>query len=311
MIQLYQTRNQKLQTIAEVEMGCWVNIIDPTLEERRWIHQHTPIVEDEYLVEALDADEQSRVEREDDYLLIVLRIPHFRGLEEDMPFTTLPLMVIVSEHNIYTICKEENAIIQEFVKQRIRGFNTTKKNKFLLQLMFKTASKYLLHLRNINKMVEKLEDELENSLRNKELMELLKYEKALIYYTASLKANEAMMQRLNRLRIFKAYEEDEELLEDVLIENSQAIEMTNITQNILTHMTEAYSSIINNNVNYVIKFLTLMTICLSIPTLITSFYGMNIPLPYQDSPNAIWVVLGISLVSIAATIYFFRRKQWF
>ena len=181
----------------------------------------------------------------------------------------------------------------------------------MLLLLWKTANRYLLHLRNINKIVEELEDELENSLQNKEIMALLKYEKALIYYTTALKSNEAMMERLKRMLIFRAYEEDMELLEDVLIENLQAIEMTNISQNILAQMTEAYSSIINNNMNNVIKFLTLVTICISLPTLISSFYGMNISLPGQDSDKAFFAIIAISVGMVLATILFFRKKRWF
>lgn len=312
MVQIFQTRKGLLQELDQLILpnGSWVNIIDPSAEERKWIIENTPIIE-EYLTEALDLDEQSRVEREDDCLLIVIRIPHFKGIESDMPFTTVPILIVIAQNQIFTICKEDNIIVQEFIKQRIRGFSTGKKNKFLLQFMLKTASKFLVHLRNINKNVEALEDELENSLRNKELMALLKYEKVLIYYTTALKTNEAMMERLQRMRIFAAYEEDEELLEDVLIENKQAMEMTNITQKVLAQMTGAYSSIINNNVNYVIKFLTLVTICLSIPTLLASLYGMNIPLPGQQSENAIFYMLSISIVFIAFTVLFFKMKKWF
>jgi magnesium transporter len=310
MIQLFQTSKSQLYEVEALGDSTWVNIVDPTFEEREWIEKNCPLVL-EYLTDSLDIDELSRVEKEDDYLLVVIRLPHFRGVEHDTPFTTIPLMIFLTDSMTITICKEENVIIQEFIKERVKGFSTGKKNKFLLQLMLKTASKYLLHLRNINKIVERLEDELESSLRNREIMELLKYEKALIYYTTALQANGAMMERLRRLRIFAAWEEDDDLLEDVMIENQQAIQMTNISIRVLGQMMEAYSSVINNNMNNVMKTLTFVTICLAIPTLFASLYGMNIPLPGQESGNAFYVVLGSSSLIIAGVYALFKRVRWF
>jgi len=310
MIQLFQTQKTQLQEVEQLADGVWINIVDPTYEERSWIEENSPLVA-EYLSDSLDLDELSRVEKEDDYLLVVIRLPHFRGVEHDSPFTTIPLLIILTEQNIYTICKEENVILQEFIRERIKGFSTAKKNKFLLQLMFKTAGKYLLHLRNINKIVERLEDELENSLRNREIFELLKYEKALIYYITALQANGAMMERLRRLRIFNAFEDDEDLLEEVMIENQQAIQMTNITTRVLGQMMEAYSSVINNNMNNVMKTLTFVTICLAIPTLFASLYGMNVPLPFAEQSAAFWVIGAMSLVLVSVVFILFKKMRWF
>ncbi len=310
MIQLFQTIKTQLNEVSTLAEGVWINIVDPTLEERNWIEENAPLVA-EYLSDSLDLDELSRVEKEDDYLLVVIRLPHFRGVEHDSPFTTIPLLIIQTETNIFTICKEENVIIQEFIRERIKGFSTAKKNKFLLQLMFKTAGKYLLHLRNINKIVERLEDELESSLRNREIFELLKYEKALIYYMTALQANGAMMERLRRLRIFSSFEEDEDLLEEVMIENQQAIQMTNITTRVLGQMMEAYSSVINNNMNNVMKTLTFVTICLAIPTLFASLYGMNVPLPFAETTTAFWFILTLSASLVLVVFIMFRRLRWF
>ena len=310
MIQLFQTQQSKLQEVELLHEGDWVNVVDPTYEERTWLEQNCPFVLD-YLTDSLDSDELARVEKEDDYLLVVIRLPHFRGVEHDTPFNTLPLLVFLTEQHFITLCKEENVIIQEFIRERVRGFNTAKRNRFLLQLMLKTAGKFLVHLRNINKIVEQLEDELENSLRNREIMELLRYEKALIYYTTALQSNGAMMERLRRLRIFSAFEEDEDLLEDVLIENQQAIEMTGVSVRVLGQMMEAYSSIINNNMNNVMKTLTLVTIGLAIPTLFASLYGMNVRLPMQNSSLAFGMVILSSFAIMALVYWFFRRIRWF
>jgi len=299
MIRIDKNLEGQLKELQHPEVGCWINITGSDPTDREWIEQNLGEIS-ESLIDFQDVDEMSRVEKEDDYLTIILRIPHFSGVDSDKPFVTIPLVIILTEELIITACTEESVIISEFVKGRVKGAATVKRNRFLLLLLLKTANRYLLHLRNINKIVEELEDELENSLQNKEIMALLKYEKALIYYTTALKSNEAMMERLKRMLIFRAYEEDMELLEDVLIENLQAIEMTNISQNILAQMTEA-----------VIKFLTLVTICISLPTLISSFYGMNITLPGQDSDKAFFAIIAFSVVMVLATILFFRKKRWF
>ena len=310
MIQLFQTKNTQLTEITTIDDGCWINIVDPTPAERDWIDQNHPLIS-EYLSDSLDIDELSRVEKEDDYLLVVMRLPHYRGIEHDVPFTTIPLLILLTQHEFITICKEENVILQEFIKERVKGFSTAKRYKFLLQMMLKTATRYLLHLRNINKIVERLEDELETSLRNKELIELLKYEKALIYYTNALRNNETMMERMRRMRIFSAFEEDEELLEDVIIENRQAIEMTSITQRILAQMSDAFSSVINNNMNNIMKTLTLVTICIAIPNLIASFYGMNVKLPGTESSSVFYVVIGMSLMLVIGLVIYFKKRNWF
>jgi magnesium transporter len=264
----------------------------------------------EYLTDSLDQDELSRVEKESDYLLVVLRIPHFRGMEYDIPFITLPLLIMQTEQFTITLCKDENAILQEFIRDRVRGFTTNKKDTFLLQILLKTATKFLTHLRNINKVVEKLEDELENSLKNKEIVGLLQYEKTLIYYTTALQTNGTMMERLRRLRHF-SYEEDVDLLEDVQIENQQALQMTTVSIRIMGQMMEAFSSVINNNMNNVMKTLTFVTICLAIPTLFASLYGMNIPLPYAQTETAFWGLLGLSGAMISVVFLLFRRMRWF
>lgn len=310
MIQIYITEKAQLKELKDIEIGSWINIIDPNPEERKWIDTTFPALS-EYIIDSLDLDEQARVEREDEFTMIIMRIPHFKGIEEDDPFVTLPLLVFMMDDYFITICKEENIILQEFIKERIKGFNTFKKNTFLLQLMLKTASKFLVHLRNINKIVQKLEDELEDSLRNKELIALLRYEKALIYYTTALKSNEAMLERLRRIRLFKQYEEDEELLEDVIIDNKQAIEMVNISQKVLNQMMNAFSSVINNNMNNVMKFLTFVTICIAIPTLLASMYGMNVPLPGQNSDDAFFYMLLISSILVLIVVLYFKQKKWF
>jgi magnesium transporter len=219
--------------------------------------------------------------------------------------------VIQNNDYFITITKEDNVIVNEFENNRVKNLHTQKHYRFLLLILLKTATKFLAHLREINKTVDQIEDDLQLSMRNQDIFDLLKYQKVLIYYTTALKSNELMMARLNRLQLLRTYEEDEELFQDVVTEFQQAIEMTNIANNILLQMTSAYASIINNNMNKIIKTLTLITIVLYVPTLIASFFGMNVPLPGQNSGAAFSWILGISLTLSAAILFIFMRRRWF
>lgn len=276
----------------------------------KYLLDEFPIAED-YINYPLDIDEKARIERDEDAFFMLVRVPHFIGLKEEIPFTTIPVGLIVTKENIISICKEDNVIIDEFENGRIKDINPAKRYRFMLQILQKTANKFLTHLREINKIVDGLEDKLQVSMRNKELQELLKYQKILVYYTTALKSNELMLERLQRAGLFQNYSDDAELLEDVIIEFQQAIEMTNISNNILTQMMGAYASIINNNMNIVIKFLTIITITISIPTLIASLYGMNVPLPGHDNPMMFHIILGTCLTLCFGVVWFFWKRRWF
>jgi len=299
-----------LEEIPKPEPGCWINVVDPSDEELEWLLKEFPFTE-EYLYDPLDIDEKARAERDEDVLFTLIKIPHFQGKKDAAPFITIPLGVIMNNDYIVTITKEENIIVQEFVNNRVKNLNTSKHYRFLLLILLKTATKFLMHLREINKTVDQIEDDLQLSMRNQDIFDLLKYQKVLIYYTTALKSNELMMARLNRLQLLRMYEEDEELFQDVVTEFQQAIEMTNIANNILLQMTSAYASIINNNMNKVIKTLTLITIVLYVPTLIASFFGMNVPLPGGNSPNSYLVIIGISLLISIGILITFMRRRWF
>jgi len=310
MINIFRTNNRRLEEIRTPEPGCWINAVDPTEDELNWLVKEFPFTE-EYLYDPLDIDEKARAERDEDVLFTLIKIPHFQGKKDEAPFVTIPLGVIMNNDYIVTIAKEENVIIQEFENNRVKGLNTAKHYRFLLLILLKTATKYLMHLREINKTVDQIEDDLQYSMRNQDIFDLLKYQKVLIYYTTALKSNELMMARLNRLQLIRTYEEDEELFQDVMTEFQQAIEMTNIANNILMQMTTAYASIINNNMNKIIKTLTLITIVLYVPTLIASFFGMNVQIPGQHNPNAFSLILGVSLVLSAVILFVFLRRRWF
>lgn len=293
----------------EASPGSWINVVNPKPEEILKL-QSLGFPAD-YLTYPLDLDERARVERENGELLIVLRIPEFQGVSADIPYTTIPLGIILTEEYILTICKHDSIILQEFASGRVRGLSTAKRQRFVLRLLLSTANKYLSYLREITKVVEALEDQLQLSTRNKEVLELLKYQKSLTYFTTALKSNELMMERLQRNQLFKSFPEDEDLLEDVLTENQQAIEMTNITSNILSSMMDAFASIISNNQNAIMKFLAAITIVLSLPTMIASFYGMNVALPLGQHPFAFPIVVALAILTVMSVAYLFVKRDWF
>ncbi len=290
--------------------GCWINLIDPTTDEIDSIKALG--VPSDFLTYALDLDERPRTEKEDDgTTLIMLSIPFFQGEKFDVPFSTIPLGIILTDSMVITVCKKNNVIMDELLRTRSKGISTAKRVRFILRILLITATQYLSYLREINHTVELVEDRLQASMRNKEVMELLKYQKSLVYFTTALRSNELMMERLKKTPLFHRYEEDEDLLEDVLTENQQAIEMVGIASNILSSMMDAFASIISNNLNVVMKFLASMTIVLSIPTIVTSYFGMNVDLPLQQNPLAFLWIIAILVVLSMVVIFIFIRRDWF
>jgi magnesium transporter len=308
MVTIYKSAEQGLSMLTEPIDGCWINAVNPTSDEVHWL-QGLGIPQD-YITYPLDVDERARTERENGELLIVLRVPYFNGHSADIPYTTLPLGIILTGRYLVTVCKRENDIINEFASGKMKNLATGKRLRFVLRLLLNAATRYLAHLREINHHVESLEDQLQLSTRNKEVLELLKYQKSLTYFTTALKSNELMMERLQRSQIFKAYPEDEDLLEDVITENQQAIEMTNIASNILSGMMDAFASIISNNLNTVMKFLASITIVVSLPTIIFSYYGMNVNLPFGEHPLAFVLTLAAAILISAGVVIIFVRRDW-
>jgi len=309
MITIYKSQESGLITLTEPTHGSWINAVSPTLEEITWLESLN--IPQDYITYPLDLDERPRTERENGELLIVLRIPVFQGHDVDVPYTTIPLGIILNGQYVVTICKMGNDIVQEFTTGRVRSLATGKRNRFVLRILLNTANRFLIYLREINKVVDALEDQLQRSTRNKEVLALLKYQKSLTYFTTALKANELMMERLHRSQFFRTYPDDEDLLEDVITENQQAIEMTNISSNILSSMMDAFASIIKNNLNAVMKFLASVTIVLSVPTMIASFFGMNVHIPMEDQPVAFLAIILMSVATSLFIAYIFVKRDWF
>jgi len=307
MLTFIKSTEQGLQVLEHFVNGCWVNVIDPTAAEISQLEEWG--VHPDYVQYSLDIDEMARTERDEDYTFILLRIPFDNGAAADVPYITLPLGILLLNNCVVTICKQETEVIRLLRNGKYRGLKTAKRYRFALYIMLETATRYLSLLRQINKTTETIEDQLEKSTRNREVLELLKYQKCLTYFATALRSNEVMMERLRRMQMFNQYEEDQELLEDVLTENQQAIQMVNIATEILAGLMDAFASIISNNLNSVMKALAALTIALNMPTIVASFYGMNVKLPGEGQPLAFLVVIGISITLTALAMFIFYKRD--
>jgi magnesium transporter len=310
MLTYYRSIGGKLQPADGYVVGGWIHATAPSAEELARVSRETGLDLD-YLSYPLDPDERSRFEREDGQLLIIMQTSYRLGEDSDIPYDTVPLGILHTDHCLVTVCALDNPVVNDVVSGLVRRVSTAKKNRLTLQLFLRNAQRFLIDVRQINKRVDAIEDRMETATRNKELMDLLKLEKSLVYFITGLKANEAMMERVKRDRIFEMYEEDSDLLDDVLIENLQAIEMASIASNILTSMAGAFASIISNNVSQLVKALTVTTIMIAIPTLVTSVFSMNVPLPFAETPGSLWLVLGIAVALAGSISLLFYRWRVF
>jgi magnesium transporter len=312
MINFYKTSEGELTKLDSPVTGSWINAADPTPEEIAFLTEEIEIFPD-LINYSLDLDEMARIERDDDegYTFILLRIPHFQGENVDVPYATIPLGIIIVGGVVVTVCRHETDILKPLLNGKYRGLKTGKRYRFVLYLFLEAAIRYLNHLRDINKATEALEDQLQKSTRNREVLELVKYQKSLTYFATALRSNEVMMERVQRMKLFNQYDEDADLLEDVLTENQQAIQMTSIATEILSGMMDAFASIISNNVNSVMKLLTALTIVVSMPTIVSSFFGMNVSIPYGNHPLAYLGILGLTIIMTVAITFIFYKRDWF
>ncbi len=328
MLKCYLTVNEELTVVRDqLEKGAWINLISPTEEELAEIATKLGIIPD-MLRAALDEEERSRIEVDEGQMLILINIPVETDGSSNLSYDTVPLGIVVTENHLITVCLRENPLLGEFELNRSRSFYTFKKTRFVLQILFKTATYYLRYLKQIAKKSDEIEGQLHRSMQNEELFKLLNLEKSLVYFTTSLRANGIVMEKLLRSQlkaqalkvdpdtvltsqILKMYPDDEDLLEDVITENKQAIEMCETHSVILSGMMDAFASIISNNLNIVMKFLTSVTIVLALPTMVASFFGMNVAVPLQHSPWAFILIMLGSLALCGIGILLLRRKNMF
>ena len=300
MIRIFKTEDGAMHEKEEMQPGCWIALTNPTASEIIDIAD-TYQIDPDHLRAPLDEEERSRIEVEDEYTLILVDIPSIEERNGKDWFVTIPLAIITTKDVLITVCLEETPVLTSFMDGRVRDFHTFMKTRFILQILYKNATQFLQYLRIIDKKSEVIERKLHQSQKNEELIELLELEKSLVYFTTSLRSNEVVLEKLLRIEKIKKYPEDTDLLEDVIVENKQAIEMCNIYSGILSGTMDAFASIISNNLNIVMKILTSITILMAIPTMVSSFYGMNVeglPFPVFWMPILLSVVLTI-LVAIA------------
>ena len=306
MIEYYKTVNGRVRPVDETEPGCWVNVINPDEKEINGLIEDFAL-EPDFLRAALDEEESSRIETEDDNTLIIIDAPVAEKNEGGVSYSTLPIGILVTKTNVITVCLRENPIISEFSEGVVKGVQTELRTQFVLRIMLRVATRYLQFLKQIDKLSSSLEKQLRKSMKNKELIQLLDVQKSLVYFSTSLKADETTLEKLMRGRYIKLYEEDQDLLEDVLIEIKQAIEMSSIYLNILSGTMDAFASVISNNLNIVMKVLASVTIVISIPNIITGFYGMNVDgLPLNQFW---WFPIVVALGLMGAVTWFLHKKD--
>ena len=313
MIRIFKTEDGAMHEKEEMQPGCWIALTNPTASEIIDIAD-TYQIDPDHLRAPLDEEERSRIEVEDEYTLILVDIPSIEERNGKDWFVTIPLAIITTKDVLITVCLEETPVLTSFMDGRVRDFHTFMKTRFILQILYKNATQFLQYLRIIDKKSEVIERKLHQSQKNEELIELLELEKSLVYFTTSLRSNEVVLEKLLRIEKIKKYPEDTDLLEDVIVENKQAIEMANIYSGILSGTMDAFASVISNNLNIVMKFLATVTIVLSIPTMIASFYGMNVNshgMAFADSPYGFAIVLGLTLLLSLFVAYIFNKKDLF
>lgn len=313
MIRMYRTDMQtnKMEKVKNIERGTWINLINPTENEIKYVCEQTQI-KDDFIRYALDYEEKARIDHdeEEETILFIIDVPITEKLDNTETYSTMPIgMIVVRDDYFITVSLHETKVINNFENGKIKGFYTYKKSRFILQIMFINSSEYLKYLKKINKETEIAESVLKTSMKNRELLKLLSLEKSLVYITTSLRSNEAVMERTLKVKNIKLYEEDEDILEDAIIENKQAIEMSKIYSDILNGTMDAYASIISNNLNGVMKFLTSITIVLAVPTMISSFWGMNVRLPFSNSPFGFIIMVGIATLITLIVILWLRQKD--
>ena len=307
MLSIRTTVGGKMTALEEIQEGCWVNLTCPTEAELERVSQ-TLGIDQTFLRAALDEEETSRIDTEDGQTLIIIDVP---AVEKDdaVVYSTLPLGIIVTDKHIITVCLKETSILKDFQDGLVRFAETQKRTSFILYMLLQVAKRFLQYLKQIDKIYNYMERQLYKSQRNKELIQLLDLEKSLVYFNTSLKANEVTLEKILRGRIITLYEEDHDLLEDVLIEVRQAIEMANIYSSIISGMMDAFASVISNNLNVIMKVLTSITILLTIPNIFFSFYGMNVAnLPLDQFW---WFPLALSGVVILVVAIILKKRDLF
>lgn len=301
MLRCFISDDDDIREIDAPVKGCWIALSNPTDSELAFASQKYDIDLADMRA-SLDEEERSRVDVEEKYTMVIVDIPTVENRDGRDWYETIPLSVIVTNDVIITVCEKDTPLLRPFMQGRIRNFYTYMKSRFILQILYRNSQMYLRYLRIVDRESDKLELRLQHSLQNREILMLMELSKTLVYFATSLRSNEVVLERLTKLPRIKQYPDDEDLLNDVIIENKQAIEMAGIYNGVLQGMMDAFGSIVSNNLNNVMRIFSILSIALSIPTIIFSAYGMNLNLNGMPLSHNVWGFLVICVIAIALAI---------
>ena len=307
MIKYYQStpESKRLTEIDAVAKDCWIHLESPNPDEIKKISELTEL-EESVFTSALDDEEVAHITFEDGIRIIFIDIPH----RKDGKIFTVPLALIQTSQHLVTVCNSKTLAFGDFFNGKIKNIDTSNHNRLVYQIMFNNASRFLYHLKLIDKASDELQKDIKMSLKNREVMELLELQKSLVFFSSSLNGNNTVVHKIS-FGMNKMPEEEREILEDVIIETKQAVEMCSVSREILKSTMDAFGSVVNNNQNRIMKFLTAITILFAVPTLFASLWGMNTGVPFQDAMWGFWVASGIAVVATAATaIWMFWKKMF-
>ncbi len=309
MLKFYKTHEGKTTEIEGYTEGCWARLIAPTEGEIAYIRS-TLDVPESFIRSSLDEEERSRIDDEDGNILIVVDTPTVEKNGTEIEYSTIPFGIIVTPKAVVTVCIKETALPLQILDGTVKNIKVGKIRRFVLQMLFQNATLFLHYLRRTEREISEAERKLSANMRNKELIKLLHLDKRLVYFSTGLKGDQSVLEKLLRMRFISAYPEDAELLEDVIVENRQAVEMCTIYRDILTGTMNGYSSVISNNLNTVMKLLAAVTIILTVPQLVFSLWGINTPVPFESTSWGFWIVLAIAAGLTAFSFAFAIYKKW-
>lgn len=310
MLRYYLEENHRVMEVDRLPFEkSWIALTDPNDDELHTISSEFNLPM-EVCRAALDLDERSRIEIEENYTMLLINIPTREETSERELYTTIPLAMILVEDHIITVCQTDTHILRGFANGKERDFHPGKRSRFVFQILYATARRYLLYLRLIERKIDAAEEEFSKNQKNRELMELMKLQKSLVYFSTGLRSNESIHEKLCRTDVIERYEEDNDILEDVIVENRQAIEMAKINSEILTNMSNTFASVISNNLNVAMKILAIITAVMAFPTMLFSAYGMNVAdIPLSTLPGSFWIVLAAGIgAGLIATLIIMKIK---
>ncbi len=311
MVKYYRTDDKQIHEEKNISNGVWIQMVNPSVAEGQLVAEELNIdIED--VLAALDEEESSRIELQDGYTLILVDIPSIEIRHEKETYTTIPLGIILTADEIVTVCTEDTPVLQAFMNNRVKEFSTKKKLRFVYQILYRISVLYQSNLRIIDKRRTEIEERVANDTQEEDLIALHELESTLVYFATSLRANGVVLDRLTRYKRLEQYPEDKELLGDVIVENKQAIEMTMIYRDIINGTRELMSSVIDNRLNNVMKYLTSITLVMAIPTVISGLYGMNVDerwMPFAGAPFGFFIICILTLLVCIVTLFVLRKKK--